>query len=68
MLIKPQVGMMLNTDIELFYDVQQIDDNGRAGCTLPNSSTDLPKCAKFSSFKIGKKYSKVSKQLLTFAS
>ena len=55
-----QVGMMLNTDIELFYDVKHIDENGRTGCTLPGSTMDLPVCERYSSYNIGEIYAQVS--------
>lgn len=47
---------MLNTDIELFYDVIHIDENGRTGCTLPGSTMDLPVCERYSSYNIGEIY------------
>ena len=51
--------MMLNTDIELFYDVIHIDENGRTGCTLPGSTMDLPVCERYSSYNIGEIYAEV---------
>jgi len=51
-----KIGMMLNTDIELFYDVIHIDENGRTGCTLPGSTMDLPVCERYSSYNIGEIY------------
>ena len=50
---------MLNTDIELFYDVIHIDENGRTGCTLPGSTMDLPVCERYSSYNIGEIYAEV---------
>ena len=30
--------MKLDTDFELFYDLELVDDQGLAGCTVPNGN------------------------------
>ena len=56
--------MMLNTDIELFYDVKHVDENGRTGCTLPGSSMDLTVCERYSSYDIGEIYAQVGTDII----
>ena len=46
--IPSKIGMKLDTDFELFYDLQLVSEDGLSGCRPPNAvaEDDLPLCPK----------------------
>ena len=53
-----KIGMKLDTDFELFYDLQLVSEDGLAGCRLPNGigEEELPLCPKYSTYELGQVY------------
>ena len=53
-----KIGMKLDTDFELFYDLQLVSDDGLAGCRPPNGIGEeaLPLCPRYPTYDIGEIY------------
>ena len=53
-----KIGMKLDTDFEVFYDLQLVSEDGLAGCRLPNGigEEELPLCPKYSTYELGQVY------------
>jgi len=53
-----KIGMKLDTDFELFYDLQLVSEDGLSGCRPPNAvaEDDLPLCPKYPTYEIGRRY------------
>lgn len=56
-----KIGMKLDTDFELFYDLQLVSEDGLAGCRPPNGigEEELPLCPKYPTYEIARRYAQV---------